>query len=43
MWFLLPTTMSNYLYYNPMMLPPDKIEAPVNRKLHLLQPRQAKD
>ena len=42
MWVLIPTIMSKYLHHSPMMLPQDMIEAPVNSKLHLLQPKQAK-
>ena len=42
MWVPLPTTMAKYFHHSPMMLPKDTMEAPVNSRLHLLQPRQAK-
>ena len=43
MWALLPTTMPKYLHYSPMLLAQDTMKAPVNIRLHLSQPRQAKD
>ena len=43
MWVLLPTNMSKYLLHSPMMVLKDIKEAPVNSRLYLLQPRQAKD
>ena len=43
MWVPLPTTMAKYFHHSPMMLPKDTMEAPVNSRLHQLQPRQAKD
>ena len=38
-----PTTTPRYLHHSPMVLLQDMMEALVDGRLHLLQPRQAKD
>ena len=40
---LLPTTTPKYLYYSPMVLSQDMMEAPVDRNLHLSRPSYPKD
>ena len=43
MWLLQPTPISKYLHHSLVMFPQDEIEAPANSRLHLSQPRQAKE